>query len=309
VSPLQERLDEYLALRRALGHRLERAGRLLAQFLAFLDERGARTITAELALEWAAPPPASGSNWHALRLGVVRGFATWLHAIDPAVEVPPADALSWRSRRATPYLYRDEEIAALLAAAAIFSTPHRAATLRTLIGLLAVSGMRVGEAIRLDRPDVDYRGGLVVVRESKFGKSRELPLHPTTLAALRRYLRRPDRPAAAAATPAVFVSAAGTRLLYCGVQRAFARLVQETGLRPRAGSCRPRLHDLRHSFAVTTVLDAYQSGAEVGPRLPLLSTYLGHVDPGATYWYLEAAPELLALAGERLERHLAGAGR
>lgn len=296
-------------MRRALGYKLERAGKLLAQFLAFLEDRGAETITTELALEWATLPPASGSNWHSQRLAVVRGFATWLHAIDPACEVPPADALSWRPRRSIPYLYRDEEIAALMAAAAILSTPHRTATLRTLVGLLAATGMRVGEAIRLDRSDIDYRGGLLVVRESKFGKSRELPLHPSTLGALRRYLRRPDRPAAAAASPAVFVSAAGARLLYCNVQHAFARLAQQAGLRPRSGSCRPRLHDLRHTFAVRTVLDAYRAGDEVQVQLPLLSTYLGHVNPGSTYWYLQAAPELLALAGDRLERHLEGAGR
>jgi integrase len=307
MSPLRHRLDEYLAVRRALGYKLERAGKLLAQFVAFLEHRGAETVTTELALEWATLPPATGSNWHRQRLTVVRGFATWLNAIDPACEVPPADLLSWRPRRAVPYLYRDVEIAALMAAAAILSTPHRTATLRTLIGLLAVTGMRVGEAIRLDRSDIDHRGGLLVVRQTKFGKSRELPLHRSTLAALRRYLRRPDRPAAD--TPAVFVSAAGTRLLYCNVQQAFARLAQQAGLRPHSGSCRPRLHDLRHTFAVRTVLDAYRTGAEVQARLPLLSTYLGHVNPGSTYSYLQAAPELLALAGDRLERHLEGACR
>lgn len=309
MSELEQSLADYLGVRRALGYKLERAGKLLAQFVWFLEHRGAGTITAELALEWATLPPATGSNWHSQRLTVVRGFAAWLNAIDPACEVPPADVLCWRPRRQVPYLYLDDEIAALMAAAAILSTPHRTATLRTLIGLLAVTGMRVGEAIRLDRSDIDHAGGLVVVRESKFGKSRELPLHPDTLAALRRYLRRPDRPAAAAASPAVFVSAAGTRLLYCNVQQAFARLVRRADLRPRSGSCRPRLHDLRHTFAVRTVLDAYRTGAEVQARLPLLSTYLGHVNPGSTYWYLQAAPELLALAGERLERHLEGAKR
>ncbi|MDX6722255.1 MAG: hypothetical protein QOJ21_67 [Solirubrobacteraceae bacterium] len=309
MNALGQPLAEYLAVRRALGYKLDRAGKLLAQFIAFLDQRGAQTITTELALEWATLPPRAGSNWHAHRLSVVRGFAGWLNATDPACQVPPADAIAWRQRRATPYLYGDAEIAALLAAAAIFSTPHRTATLRTLVGLLAVTGMRVGEAIRLDRSDVDHRGGLVVVRESKFGKSRELPLHPTTLAALRSYLRRRDRPATALDTPAVFVSAAGTRLLYCNVQHAFARLVRAAGLGSRGGSCRPRLHDLRHTFAVTTLLEAYRADADVGARLPLLSTYLGHVDPGATYWYLEAAPELLALAGDRLERHLEGARR
>ncbi|MCA1677654.1 MAG: tyrosine-type recombinase/integrase [Actinobacteria bacterium] len=306
MSPLEQHLNEYLAVRRALGYKLERTGKLLAQFLCFLEERGAETITTELALEWATLPAATGSNWHSQRLAVIRGFATWLHAVDPTHEVAPKDVLCWRPRRSIPYLYRDEEIAALIAAAGILSTPHRTATLRTLIGLLAATGMRVGEAIRLDRSDIDYAHGLLVVRESKFGKSRELPLQASTLAALRRYLRRPDRPAAPAGTAAVLVSAAGTRLLYCNVQHAFARLVRRAGLRPRSGSCRPRLHDLRHTFAVRTVLDAYRDGGDPQVRLPLLSTYLGHVNPGSTYWYLQAAPELLSLAGERLERHQQG---
>lgn len=309
MSRLEQSLSDYLAVRRALGYKLERAGKLLAQFVAFLQQRGAATITTELALQWATLPPASESNWHSQRLSVIRAFAGHLHAIDPACEVPSADMLCWRPRRAIPYLYRDEEVAALMAATAMLSTPHRTATLSTLIGLLAATGMRVGEAIRLDCSDIDDGHGLVVVRDSKFGKSRELALHPSTISALRRYLRRPDRPRPAAGTPAVLLSAAGTRLIYCDVQHTFARLVRRADLQPRSASCRPRLHDLRHTFAVNTVLDAYRSGGDVQARLPLLSTYLGHVNPSTTYWYLQAAPELLALAGERLQHHLQGAPR
>jgi integrase/recombinase XerD len=304
VSVLEEHLAEYLIVRRALGYKLERAGKLLAQFVAWLDLRGAEMITTDLALEWATLPAPTESNWHHQRLTVIRGFAMHLHAIDPECEVPPPDLLAWRRRRRVPFLYSDTEIQALMAAAAILGTTHRTATARTLIGLLAVTGMRVGEAIRLDHGDVDLGRGLLVVRNTKFGKSRELALHPTTVTALGEYLDRADRPAAATVMPAVFVSAAGTRLLYCGVQNTFSRLVAYAGIEPRSATCRPRLHDVRHTFAVRSVLDAYRAGDDVQARLPALSTYLGHVNPGSTYWYLQAAPELLALAGERLERHL-----
>jgi integrase len=304
MNALEQSLADYLAVRRALGYKLERAGKLLGQFVSYLDEAGADTVTTELALWWATLPAGGEGRWWAYRLSAVRGFAAHLHTIDPACEVPPADLLASRPRRATPYLYSDAQIAALIAAAAILRTPHRTATYRTLIGLLAVTGMRIGEAIRLDRVEIDFEHGLLVVSDSKFGKSRELPLHPSTIDALRRYLRRQDRPGLEQPTPAVFVSAAGTRLHYCNVQNTFGQLVRRAGLEPRSASCRPRLHDLRHTFAVCTVLDAYRCGADVQARLPLLSTYLGHVNPGATYWYLQAAPELLGLAGQRLERHL-----
>jgi len=306
MTALEQQLGEYLAVRRALGYKLARAGKLLAQFLLWLQERGQDTITTDLALQWATLPPATDSNWHAQRLSVIRAFAAHLHALDPAHEVPPGDLLPSRPRRAVPYLYADSEVLALMDAASIIPTAHRAATLRWLIGLLAVTGMRIGEAIRLDRGDIDHEHELLIVRDSKFGKSRELALHPTTIAALRRYLRHRDRPVPAEPNAAVFTSAAGTRLAYCNVHLAFKRIADHAGLHPRSAACRPRPHDLRHTFAVNTVLDAHRDGAEVQARLPLLSTYLGHVNPGSTYWYLQAAPELLALAGQRLERHLEG---
>jgi integrase len=180
-----------------------------------------------------------------------------------------------------------------------------------LIGLLAVTGIRVGEAIALDRGDVDLAAGRLVVRYGKFGKTRELDLHPTTVDALRRYQRVRDRLAPVTGTSALLVSTAGTRLIYCNVHHAFHRLVGLAGLAPRSGSCRPRIHDLRHSFAVAAMLDAYAAGEDGQTRLTLLSTWLGHVHPASTYWYLSASPELMALAGQRLESHLAAqpAGR
>ncbi|MGH2985766.1 MAG: tyrosine-type recombinase/integrase [Solirubrobacterales bacterium] len=304
MSALDRALADYLATRRALGYELCRAEKLLAQFLAYLKERGAETITTDHALAWAMLPGGSAS-WLSFRLSAVRGFAAYLKTIDPACELPAAELLPGRSQRATPYVYCDDQIAALIEAAGTLATAHRSATYRTLIALLAVTGMRVGEAIRLDRAEIDWRSGLIRVRGAKFGKSRELPLDPSATGALRRYLRRRDRPTSAAGIDAVFVSGAGTRLLYTNVQPTFRRLAAHAGIEARSASCRPRLHDLRHTFAVRTILDAYRDrDGDVGPRLALLSTYLGHVDPSKTYWYLSAAPELMELAAARLERHL-----
>jgi integrase/recombinase XerD len=311
VISLEDRLAGYLAMRRALGYRLARAEKLLAQFIAWLDARGEQTITTASALAWATLPPATGSNWHAHRLSVVRGFAAHVHALDPAHEVPPRDLLPQQQRRAVPYLYTDAEIRALMEASVVIPTPHRAATMRALIALLAVTGMRIGEAIRLNRGDIDHQRDALTVVESKFGKSRELAVHATTTAALLAYLARSDRPIPAEPTEAVFTSAVGTRLTYCNVHLAFKRIVAHAGLAPRSMVCRPRPHDLRHTFAVNTLLDAYRhdtgNGEHIQARIALLCTYLGHVNPGSTYWYLQAAPELLALAAERLERAERGA--
>lgn len=304
MSPLRLALADYLAMRRALGYKLERAEKLLAQFVAHLEGVGATHISIEHALAWAMAPAGASAGWWGQRLSVVRGFAAYLSTLDPAHEVPPADLLPQRSRRATPYLYSDEQIAALMAAARSLRFPLRVATYQTLIGLLAASGLRIGEAIRLDRADLDPEGGLLTVRESKFGKSRLLPLHPSSVAALDAYLSVRDELYPGPSAPALLISSTGTRLLYCNVNWTFLGLVRRAGLMPRSASCRPRLHDLRHTFAVATVLEWYRSGVDVQARLPRLSTYLGHVNPGTSYWYLSAAPELLGLAGERLERAL-----
>ena len=305
MSPLRQALDGYLAVRRSLGYKLARPEKLLAQFITYLEDAGAATITTELALGWATLP-ASHANWHAQRLSVVRGFAAWLHTIDPAAQVPPAGLIPSRRLRATPYLYSDADITALIAAAASLRFPLRVATYQTLTGLLAVTGMRIGEAIRLDRADLDLAAGVVTVRQSKFGKTRLLPLHPSATAALHGYLRLRDRLCPRPSTAAVFISPAGTRLLYCNVHATWKLLVTSAGLTVRSAACRPRIHDVRHSFAVRALLDAYAAGQDGQARLALLAAYMGHADPAHTYWYLSAAPELLALAGQRLEDHLAG---
>jgi len=302
---LREALADYLALRRALGYRLARPEKLLGQFLDYLEQIDESIITVATALDWARLPAGGTSNWWAYRLSAVRGFATYLHALDPAHEVPAADLLPQRPLRANPYLYSGSDIAALIAATGTLRTPLRQATFATLIGLLTVTGLRVGEAIALDRGDLDLTAGQLLIRHGKFGKTRELALHPSTVEALRRYQRLRDRSAPATGTSALFVSTAGTRLIYCNVHNAFHRLVRIAGLAPRSGSSRPRIHDLRHSFAVASMLDAYAAGQDGQTRLTLLSTWLGHVHPGSTYWYLSASPELMAVAGQRLETHLA----
>jgi integrase/recombinase XerD len=307
MSPLEQALADYLRIRRALGFKLDQAERLLAQFVAYLHDHNAEVPTIEDALAWATSPAAATPRWWAHRLSTVRGFAVHLHALDPRVEVPPPGLLRRGSRRQTPYLYSQADIAALVDAASRLPRPLGAATYQTLIGLLAVSGMRVGEAIRLDRDDLDVdHDGLLRVRDSKFGKSRLLPLHPTTVAALRDYLKARDKLLPAPVSPALLISTAGTRLGYNNVWRTFHRLVRQAGITARSASCQPRIHDLRHSFAVRTMLDWYAGGADVQALLPRLSTYLGHADPKHTYWYLQAAPELLALAGRRVDAHRAG---
>jgi integrase/recombinase XerD len=303
MSPLRQSVADYLVVRRALGYKLERTEKLLAQFVTYLEDLGEERITTKHALAWATLP-AGVDAWLSNRLSVVRGFATFMQTIDPATEVPASDLLPWRRCRATPYLYSDAQIVALIRAAVTLSTTHRVATYQTLIGALSVTGMRIGEAIGPNRSDFDGQAGLIVVRNAKFGKSRELPLHPSAVKALRRYLRRRDRPRASVCTEAMLVSTAGTRLLISSVQSTFRKLLGRAGIEPRSSLCRPRLHDLRRTFAVRTMIDGYRKKGEVGPRLALLSTYLGHVDPGKTYWYLSAAPELLKLAGDRLEQHL-----
>jgi integrase len=246
MSALADALRDYLSMRRALGFKLDRTGQLLGGFVAHADRAGADHVTVELALAWATQPAGADPSWHGARLSAVRGFARYLSALDPTTQVPPPDVLPHRSRRRVPYLYSEAEIAALLAAARGLRSPLRAATYATLIGLLATTGMRVGEAIALDRDDVDLRHGLIVVRHSKFGKSRQLPLHPTTTRALGDYAATRDQLCPAPRTPAWLVSTTGTRLIYTNVHEVFHRLTGQAGLRPRSPRCRPRPHDLRH---------------------------------------------------------------
>lgn len=301
-TDLHRALDDYLEVRRALGYKLKDEERFMRGFVEHLHSVAQSIVTADAALAWATGRPGATPEQAARRLTAIRGFAIYLKTLDPDTEVPPR--LVRRSLRGTPYLYSEAEIAALLKASEKFSSPLRVATYRTLIGLLVVSGMRVGEAIRADRDDLDLETGVLVIRQGKFGKTRALPLHPSTVTALGEYLELRDRLYRRPKTPALFISSVGKRLIYQNVQMNWLDFVHIAGLQARSATCRPRIHDLRHTFAVNTLLDWYREGVDVRSRMPLLSTYLGHVHPADTYWYLSAAPELLQLAGDRLERHL-----
>lgn len=303
MSELANALKDYLAVRRALGFKLEKDEGLLAQFVEYLNRIEAEYITTEAAMAWATQPENADPSWWASRLKMVRPFARYLSTLDPRTEVPPADLLPQKSRRASPYIYCDEEIVSLMRAARVTCAPLPAANYETLIGLLAVTGMRVGEAIRLDRQDVDWTNGLLSVLNSKFGKSREVILHESTIAALADYAAIRGRLCPRPSSASFFVSTNGTRLIYKNVHFIFHRLVGKAGLQPRSDRCRPRPHDLRHTFAVRTLIGWYREDADVQALLPRLSTYLGHVNPSTTYWYLSAVPELLSLAagGSRMQ--------
>jgi len=307
MTDLQAAAAQYLATRRAVGFKLTHVEPLLADFVRFAGSRNATHVTCDLALQWATAPQDATPAWWKGRLCVVRCFARYLSAVDPATEVPPTDLLPRQasgSNRAEPYLYSDAEVSALLAAARSIRSPLTAATCETLIGLLAVTGMRVGEALHLDRGDLDRVRGVLIVRDSKFDRSREVALHESTLAALDRYGRLRDVHHPTPQSSSLFISHTGGRLSYRTINWHFGRLVRKAGLAPRSGRCRPRMQDLRHRFACLTVQQWYRDGVDVQPRLPLLSTYLGHINPASTYWYLSAQPDLLHAAATRLESSL-----
>lgn len=303
MTALEQALTGYLQLRHSLGHDLAEAGWLLPDLVAYLDAHGLPTVTIEAALAWAQQAPASPAGRVTTigprRMTAARGFARYLSGIDARTQVPPLGLIPYRARWRPPFIYSAADIDTLLEAArrSIIS-PLRAVTYQTLIGLLAASGLRIGEAIKLDRSDIDWAQGVLLIRESKFGKSRLVPLHPTSMQALEGYAQRRDQAQPRPAEPAFFVSLNRTRLLYANVQRTFRQLIDSAGIGAGAPSP-PRLHDLRHTFAVRTLLGWYRAGQDVQSKVPWLSTYLGHREPASTYWYLSAAPELLALAAAR----------
>ena len=304
MSALGEHMRDYLEMRRSLGFKLAREGQFLAELVRYLDSAGAECLTIEHALAWATAPADGDPSYWRRRLAVTRPFARYLAPLAPGTEIAPRGLLPGpETRRAVPYLYSAAEITALTSAAGQIRSPLRAATYQALIGLLAVTGLRVGEAIGLDRGDVDLGQRLVTVRDSK-GRSRQVPLHPSSASALAAYARLRDREQPRPAALSFFVSLAGTRLIYKNVHYVFRRLTQQAGLAPRSPGCRPRIHDLRHTFAVNVITGWYADGGDgIDARMPLLSTWLGHAGPAETYWYLTGTPELLALAAARLEQH------
>jgi integrase/recombinase XerD len=301
MIPLRQALDDYLRIRRGLGFKLVSDQRLLESFVGFLEQAGATKITSELALMWARlPVDARPDRWRQ-RLGIVRVFARYVATLDPESEVPSKDLLPARRPRVAPYIYSPAEIAALMEAAGRLTPPLRAASYQTVIGLMTTTGLRLGEALGLDRQDVDLTDGALHVR-ARQSKQREVPLHPTATRALRDYARTRDRRWPTPDSSAFFVNTRGGRLAKSEFNRKFAKLIRQVGLEGAGERVRPRPHDLRHTMAVRTLLDWRVAGEDVDRRMPELSTFLGHADPESTYWYLEAVPELMALISRRLEQ-------
>jgi len=301
---LRREVQDYLTMRRSLGFKLCDMGRNLRQFVSFMEQQGASVITTDLALRWARQPQDVQPAQWAARLSFVRTFARYWSATDPQTEIPPLALLPHRYKRTAPYIYSSDEIQHLLKAARNLPPPTglRAWTYHCLFGLMAVTGLRISEAIGLDRHDVDLKQGLLTVRLTKFSKSRLVPLHPSTVKRLKSYVRRRVDLYPRPPTSRFFLSNQGTPLTDCMVRRTFVKLSHQIGLRKTSDRFGPRLHDLRHRFAVTTLLDGYRTGVDVEQRLAVLSTYLGHVHVTDTYWYLSAIPELLALTKDRLEK-------
>jgi len=312
MKALRRALRQYIALRRALGTKLQEPAATLERFVDFLERENTEFITSALALRWAMQPQGVQRATWARRLGMVPGFATWLSTIDTRTEVPPRRLLAVRRRRNKPHIFTSVEISRLMAEASRLASPTglRALTYTTLIGLLTATGLRPGEALALDRSDVDLENGILSIRQSKFGKSRFVPVADSTRAALVDYAKQRDKLCAHCRTEAFLVSERGDRLGSYTARRTFAQISCAVGIRPATGSRRigrgPRLQDFRHCFATRKLIAWYRAGRDVGRELPKLATYLGHVDVAHTYWYLEAVPELLELAAERVRVPRAG---
>lgn len=306
MNRLLNELNEYLTLRRGLGFKLGGHESALRKFVVFLQARAAEFVTTPLALEWAQQPQQTSQAHRAHRLGMARDFARYLSARDPRTEVPPKDLLPGQVRRAQPYIYSTVQILRLVQAAASLEPCDglRPRTYGALFGLLAVTGMRVGEVVALKDHDVDLNQGVLTVRQSKFNKTRILPIHSSTQEELRTYARSRDKLVPIRATDCFFVSSRGTGLNNSIIRHAFIQISRHIGLRAPADRLGPRMHDLRHTFAVRTLTDWYRSGVDPEQRLPLLSAYLGHAKVSDTYWYLTAVPELMGVVSVRLEKFL-----
>lgn len=300
MNRLQRAVRHYLSLRRGLGYKLADASGLLTDFVAFLQAQGADHITIPLALQWAQRKSNRPAAW-AHRLTCIRGFARYWSAFDPQTQIPPYHLLPYRPSRARPYLYTDQQVGQLLKAAQqMGGLPGW--TYYCLLGLLSVTGLRMGEVLNLKTKDVDLDRGVLVIVGAKFGKTRLVPIHASTQKALTKYVRERER-AFGESLSYFFVSRRGHRLDGGQVRRTFYRLSRKIGIRGPTASHGPRLHDFRHRFAAETLLRWYRSGQDVERRLPVLSTYLGHGHVSDTYWYLTICSELMGVVVNRLESY------
>ena len=303
MKTLAKALTDYLNLRTSLGFKLNDARKALPKFVSFLNRRGARFITARLAVQWAVAPQTAKKGYWAQRLSMTRGFAKYLSGLDARTEIPPAGILPYGNRRRKPHIYTRNEVGQLLRATLAGRRARKihAHTYATIFGLLPATGLRLSEALNLDDADVDLNTGLLTIRGSKWRKSRLVPIHPTTVQKLALYQRTRNRVHPKRNTSAFFILDNGARPRVLAVERKYLRVARRIGLRGPPGTKGPYLHDFRHSFAVNTLLRWYRSGVDVERHLPELATYLGHSHVAYTYWYLSAEPELLQLAAQRLE--------
>lgn len=303
MKSLEQHLIEYLALRRSLGYKMEDTHRELLRFVGFVRQSKASFVTTRLAIEWASQSTRCQPAQWANRYSMARLFAEYLSAFDPRTEIPATGLLGHRHHRRPPYFYSDLEVVRLVRAAQGIPSPKglRAATYSTLFGLIACTGMRLGEAVGLDVDDVDVDQGVLKVRQAKYNKPRLIPLHATTLEKLRQYRHLRDRIFPNSNCPGFLLSEQDTRLSVWAVRRWFIILSRQIGLRRPEDHRGPRIHDLRHRFVIQTLCKWYRAGEDVEARLPELSTYVGHDHVRDTYWYISATPELLMLATKRLE--------
>ena len=304
MKSLENAIEDYIALRRSLGFKLDDMAADLTKFASFLEQKAAPYITTALALEWAMQSTDHLPSHWARRLGFVRVFARHWSATDPRTEIPPAGLLPFRAQRARPYLYTEQEIQRLLAAAKSLSPASglRPWTYHCLFGLLAVSGLRISEAIKLERQDVDFYQGVLTIRQTKFNKNRLIPLHASTRDVLSEYAEHRDRLVPNPSSSCFLLNDCGRCLERSAVRRTFYDLSRQIGLRGPADHTGPRIHDFRHRFALNTLIQWYRAGEDIERRLPVLSTFLGHAHVADTYWYLSIHPELMGLATERLEQ-------
>lgn len=313
MTSLSTQLDHYLDVRRRLGYDLSFSERVLRRFTSFADARGIDHITVDLFLRWKEHFGSADNNTWSHRLGMVCLFARWLQNIDPRTEVPPRGLIPGKYHRRRPYIYTDAQIAAIVAAAARLHSPYglRGWTCSTLFGLIAVTGLRISEAIGLDEQDVNLPEAVLTIRRGKGGKSRLVPVSASTADRLGAYRAERNRLLGASPGP-FFLMEEGQRPSDCGIRYCFAKVCQAIQLRDQQDFHRhgrgPRIHDLRHTFAVRTIMDWYRRGLDPDREMSKLSTYLGHSDPDHTFWYIEAVPELLQLAAERAERSLRAGG-
>jgi len=304
-TDLRTAVAGHLAGRRARGYRLEGREHLLRSFLDSLEASGETRITVPAALAFATAPSGTTRAWHAQRLAAVRSFARYVHALDPAAADPvPGGLIPGKIPRRVPYLYSGEETARLMAAAGALPSPVLAASMRTLIGLLSSTGIRSGEAFALDVSDLDTAAQVLTVT-GKHGRKRLIALHPSAASALSGYLRFRGQHAAGG-TAALLIGHAGRRLNRNMARPIFRSLAPGCGLEPRPGCRSPRLHDFRHSFAVSTLVDAHRQGCDVDERIAILATHLGHIIPSHTYWYLTVTPALADAVSERAALYYQG---